>query len=149
MNDEILRKLYGEYVKGVEREGKKGAVMEPLSYAYWKADYTKVLSETPKTGKEYSMTELRNVNKMIVRSSKNQLSRKQARAFENAFMSEDWGDDVSPEEAVEIHEYLKSSGFYEARERGELRHWMAFHGRDLYDFLDALQLASWHKFFNS
>lgn len=149
MNDEIMRKLYNEYKKGVEREGKKGAVSEPLSYAYWKADFTTALSDTPKTGKEYSMTELRNVNKMVISSSKNQLSRKANRALENSLASGDWTNELSNEEAAEVEEFLHANGYYEAANTGKAREWFAFHGVELRDFLETMGLASWHMFFNS
>lgn len=149
MTDEIMRKLYNEYKKGVEREGKKGAVLDPLSYAYWKADFSKVLSDTPKTGKEYSMTELRNVNKMVISSNKNQLSRKANRALESNLASGEWADDLSNEEAAEVEEFLQSNGYYDAVNTGKAREWFAFHGVELRDFLETMGLASWHMFFNS
>lgn len=150
IDNDTYRKLYSDYVKGVARAAKKHAMATPEDFGYWKANFQMLLDEKyPKTGKYYSNTELRRANAEMVNNQRRTLTSKQTRAFEGAFAGADWGDDVSSAEAVEIHEYLKNSGFYEARDRGELRRWMAFNGRDLYEFLEALQLTSWHKFFNS
>ena len=149
MNNEILRKLYGEYVKGVEREAKKGAVLAPLSYAEWSSDFQFSLAETPKTGKEYSMTELRKVNKTMINTNKDQLSRKQSRAVEANLLGGDWRNELTAEEVALVEEQLRNSGYYEALNSGRVRQWMAFHGTEFSSFLEDLGLQSWHMFFNS
>ena len=70
IDNEMRRKLYGEYIKGVARESKKGAVEEPLTFEEWQADFGMLMEATPKTGLNYTMTELRKINKQVITSSK-------------------------------------------------------------------------------
>ena len=149
IDKETMRKLYGEYVKGVQREGKKMAVAEPLSFAEWQADFSVSLEYNPASGVNYSMTELRRLNKEMINSSKRTLTRRQNRALETSFESGNWGDELSSEEAVEVHQFLAERGYYEAKESGQLRQWFAFNGADFRDMLEAMNLSSWHMFFNS
>lgn len=146
---ELKRKLYGEYIKGVAREGKKGAVGEPLSFQEWQADFDMLTEVIPKSGINYTMTELRKINKQVITSSKRTLTRKQNRALEENLGSGDWADELSSEQAVEVEMFLRERGYYAAADRGEARQWFAFNGMDLRDFLETMGLASWHMFFNS
>lgn len=96
IEQERLRKFYNEYVNSVQREAKKGAMKTPKSYAEWSSE---VQMKAYRAGDKYlSNTEIRDMNKIMVNNTKNQLSRKQRRALERSLEEKEWKTSLEEEE---------------------------------------------------
>ena len=143
---EQLDKMYQEYLSGMRREGRKGAMNEPLTKVEWTAEFQFVSEEVLGERPFYSNTELRRINSMMVKSSRRQLTRSQRNALENGLTTGNWADDLTAEEEAEINQFLEELGFTEAANK---REWLNFHGRDFTDKLESIGIANWSIFFNS
>lgn len=143
---EQLDKMYQEYLSGMRREGRKGAMNKPLTKVEWTAEFQFVSEEVLGERPFYSNTELRRINSMMVKSSRRQLTRSQRNALENNLTTGNWADDLTAEEEAEIDQFLEELGFTEAANK---REWLNFHGRDFADKLESIGIANWSVFFNS
>ena len=154
---ETLDKLYGEYLAGVRRESKKGAMDEPLPKAAWASEFNLVVSDEYGGTGRYSMTQLRRANNIMVRSSKQQLSRKQRNALSKNLMGSNWREQIlnsdelgiSVEDIPAIEEALAQMGWNENMTEAELRRFFNFHGKDFQQWLEDYGFSSWWIFFNS
>ena len=143
---EQLDKMYQEYLSGMRRAARKGAMNKPLTKVEWAAEFQFVSEETLGEHPSYSNTELRKVNSIMINSSKRQLTRSQRNALESKLAAGDWADDLTEAEEAEINQFLEEFGFTEAAKK---REWLNFYGKDFIDRLEAIGIANWSIFFNS
>lgn len=147
-------KLYREYLTSITREERKGAMQKPLNKAYWEANFK--LAADQKLGRKanYSNTELRKINKLMVNSSKDQLTRRQRGVWEEALENDTWEQNVidsgeNPEVIEDVRQILKEMGYYENRQGLSRREWLNFYGKEFLRQLEELGLKDWSIFFNS
>ena len=146
-------KLYREYLAGVAREGRKGAMEKPLKKAYWEANFKLAVDQKLGSKVNYSNTELRKVNKLMVNSSKDQLTRRQRNSWEGAFENDSWEQKVlesgeKPEIIGDVRQILKDLGYYDEQGLSH-REWLNFYGAEFLRQLEGLGLKDWSIFFNS
>lgn len=147
-------KLYREYLAGVAREERKGAMEKPLNKAYWEANFKLAVDQKLGSREHYSNTELRKVNTLMVNSSKDQLTRRQRRSWEGAFEDDSWEQNIiesgkDPEVIGDVRQILKDLGYYDNRQDLSPRKWLNFYGAEFLRQLEALGLKDWSIFFNS
>lgn len=143
---EQLDKLYQEYLSGVRRAARKGAMDKPLTKVEWATEFGVVTEAMLGERPSYSNTELRRVNSMVVNRTKRQLTRSQRNALERGLAAGDWINDLTDEEQAEINQFLEDFGYVDAANK---REWLNFYGRDLADRIESLGIANWSIFFNS
>ena len=152
---EQLDKLYNEYLSGVRRESRKGKMQEPMSKSMWASEFQMVVADEYGAGGR-SMTELRRVNNMMIRSSKEQLSRKQRNALAQN-LAGDWRTAILEDDSLglsykdipEIERILTEIGWRESMSEDDLRRLLNFEGKRFTDLLEGYGFSSWWIFFNS
>lgn len=147
-------KLYREYLTSITREERKGAMQKPLNKAYWEANFKLAVDQKLGRKANYSNTELRKVNTLMVNSSKDQLTRRQRRSWEGAFEDDSWEQNViesgeKPEVIEDVRQILKDLGYYDNRQGLSRREWLNFYGAEFLRQLEELGLKDWSIFFNS
>lgn len=149
LNREILDKFYNEYVAGIRREARKGAMSTPLSKAQWATEFTEVAKDMFSAEQGVSNTQLRKVNSIMINSAKEQLSRKQRNAFATNLALGTWRETLSPSEIKEVEQLFIDLGIDPTLSDVELRKILNFKGRELVEELERRKYESWWMFFNS
>lgn len=92
IDSETKRKFYNTYLKGVQREAKRGAVDRPMSYAEWSSELeVQMAADRKKTpGLYITNSYLRDYAEQQVRNTKRSITRKQTRALERTLVEGDW-----------------------------------------------------------
>ena len=87
IDNDTRRKFYNTYLKGVQREAKRGAVDKPMSYAEWSSELeVQMAADRKKTpGLYITNSYLRDYAEQQVRNTKRSITRKQTRTLEPAF----------------------------------------------------------------
>lgn len=114
LTNEQERKLYNEYLAGVKRESKKGAVQEPKTFAQWASTFEYRMNKLNPGESYLSNTKLREINKTVINSSKNTLTRKQNRILESRLLEDSWMEKMN-EEKEYLEERLKNANSVEQR----------------------------------
>lgn len=111
IDNETKRKFYNTYLKGVQREAKKGAVDKPISYAEWVSELeVQMAADRKKTpGLYITNSYLRDYAEQQVRNTKRSLTRKQTRTLEKSLVEGEWLDTLDNDREV-LEEKLAKGG---------------------------------------
>lgn len=149
LNRETRDKFYNEYVAGIRREARKGAMSTPLSKAQWSTEFDEVVKDMFPAEQGISNTQLRKVNSVMINSAKEQLTRKQRNAFATNLAVGTWSEGLSPSELKEVEQLFIDFGIDPNLSEAELRKILNFKGKEFAEEIEKRKFNNWWMFFNS